>query len=561
MRTPGLPDAPGPRIMPIHGASPRPSHPIPRGRPVSQQPTQDDLLRLAADMSPSGILAVDAEGRLLLVNREIERMFGWTREELLGQPMELLLPRRYRGAHVGLRDGYIQAPTARPMGSGRDLRGIRRDGSEFPVDVGLRPVQTSQGPVTLASVTDATARLDRERAERQSQKQQAIGTFANGIAHDFNNLLSGIMGHVELTLRRIGDTESHDLREVINGVERGSHLVRQILRFGRTQPVQREACDLPRVVREVLTLVRASLPASIVIPPPVMSPDTPLVYADAIELHQVIMNLVANAAHAMPDGGTLEIRVEAFQPDAAWRASHSGFPDGPLARIVVRDTGHGMASEVIERAFEPYFTTKPLGEGTGLGLSVVHGIVRELEGCIEVQSTVGEGTTFTIVLPPHAAAASSANLTSDAAALIGAYRRGASAAPEPTAYVPRPNGARLLVVEDDPQLGRMQHRQLVSLGYKVTLHADPIQALAEFKRRPEAFDLVVTDNTMPRMNGVELVTELRALNPDVPVLMVSGLAEVIADSELQRLGIRGLLCKPHGLDQLDAAIREALQPV
>ena len=521
-------------------------------------PAQDDLLRLAADMSPSGILAVDTSGRILLVNREIERMFGWSREELVGKSIETLLPMRFRHAHVAHRDGFAAAPAQRPMGTGRDLRGVTKDGGEFPVDVGLRPVQTSSGPVTLASVTDATARLERERSERQSQKHQAIGTFANGIAHDFNNLLSGILGHAELALRRMGDTENHDLREVVAGVERGSHLVKQILRFGRQEEIKREPCDLGSVVREVLTLLRASLPASIEIVPPVLSADTPIVMADAIELHQVIMNLVANAAHAMPNGGRLAITVDGFDPDAAWRAAHSGFPAGKLARIVVTDTGVGMPPEVIERAFEPYFTTKPLSEGTGLGLSVVHGIVRELAGLIEVNSTVGKGTTFTIVLPPSRLTPQAIAASHDPG-LVGEYRRSTTASPEPTSWVPRPTGARLLFVEDDPQLGPMQRRQLVSLGYQVTLHLDPIMALDDFRGRPDAFDLLITDNTMPRMNGLQLVERIRALRGDLPVLMVSGLADVIGDAEMARLGIQGTLCKPHGLDQLDAAIREALQ--
>ncbi len=494
------------------------------------------------------------------MNREIERMFGWTREELVGRSIETLLPMRFRHAHVGHRDGFAAEPMQRPMGTGRDLRGIDRHGREFPVDVGLRPVQTSTGPVTLASVTDATSRLERERSERQSQKHQAIGTFANGIAHDFNNLLSGILGHVELAMRRVGDTENHDLREVLSAVERGSHLVRQILRFGRPEEVKRSPCDLGSVVREVLTLLRASLPSSIEIVPPALSMDTPPVTADPIEIHQIVMNLVQNAAYAMPQGGRLEIRVDAFDPDAAWRASHSGFPAGRLARVVVRDNGAGMPPEVVERAFEPYFTTKPLSEGTGLGLSLVHGIVRELAGYIEVQSEVGKGTTFTIVLPPSPASTAPSKTPPDPA-MVGEYRRNTHAAPEPTSWVPRPVGARLLFVEDDPQLGPMQRRHLLQLGYEVTLHLDPVMALDDFRDRPDAFDLLITDNTMPRMNGLQLVEHVRDIRGDLPVLMVSGLADVIEDAELERLGIQGMLCKPHGIDQLDAAIREALQVV
>ncbi len=502
--------------------------------PISEH---DELFRMATDMSPAGILAVDAQGVILLANQEIERLFGWTREELLGQRISVLLPSRYRHGHDALIQGFFAQPDQRPMGSGRDLRGVRKDGSEFPVEIGLRPVKTSRGVVTLASVLDVTARLEREKASRQSQKLEALGTLAGGIAHDFNNILMAIVGHSELARMSHGDTASHDLEQVMSAAERGRQLVQRILAFSRTREVKRAPVDLTRVVREAADLLRSSLPSTVEMKL-TLSPATPKVLSDEIELHQVVMNLCTNAAHAMPAGGPLIIDVAAYEPDAAWRERHPGLPAGKLARLVVRDHGTGMPAEVVERIFEPFYTTKPAGQGTGLGLSVVHGIIREHGGTIEVQSTLGKGTTFTIVLP---------------AAPINGHSE-----PEPTDD--RPKVARLLVVEDEEGLGKMQKRLLEGMGYHVTLHVASTDALEEFRSRPDEFDLMVTDNTMPRMTGLQLTAEVHKIRPELPVLMVSGLAERAENLDLGALGVRIMLRKPHTSKQLDEAIREALGP-
>ncbi|MCE9601911.1 MAG: PAS domain S-box protein, partial [Gemmatimonadetes bacterium] len=249
---------------------------------------------MAADMSPAGILAVDAQGVILLANQEIERLFGWTREELLGQPIEALLPSRYRHGHAGLIKSFFDTPHQRPLGAGRDLRGMRKDGTEFPVEIGLRPVKTSRGVVTLASVLDVTTRLEREKASRQSQKLEALGTLAGGIAHDFNNILMAIVGHSELARMSQGDTASHDLEQVMSAAERGRQLVQRILAFSRTREVKRAPVDLSRVVREAADLLRSSLPSTIEMKLS-LSATTPKVLSDEIELHQVVMNLCTNA--------------------------------------------------------------------------------------------------------------------------------------------------------------------------------------------------------------------------------------------------------------------------
>ena len=498
----------------------------------------DDLFRIATDMSPAGILAVGADGTILLANREIERLFGWRREDLVGRPVEVLVPMNLRPGHSSQRATFFAAPRARHMGAGRDLRGVRKDGTEFPVEVGLNPVRTANGVVTLASVLDVSARQELERASRQSQKLEALGTLAGGIAHDFNNILLAIVGHTELAERALGDSPSRELAHVQSAADRGRMLVQRILAFSRTRETKRIPIDLARTVREAANLLRSSLPATIEMRL-ALAPDTPHVLSDEIELHQVVMNLATNGAHAMPDGGVLSIETSAFTADPAWLERHAGVPGPQLARIVVRDEGVGMAPEVAERAFEPFFTTKPVGRGTGLGLSVVHGIVREHGGVIELESAPGRGTTFTITLPATAPAA-------------------VTSAPAPSA-APRVR-VRILLVEDEETVGKMQKRLLEDMGYHVTLHAGSISALEDFRARPAAFDLLVTDNTMPKMTGLQLTQEVRKIRPDLPVIMVSGLAERAEGLDIGELGIRVLLRKPHTSAELDAAISEALRP-
>lgn len=539
---------------------------------MTPHPADDELLRMATDMSPTGILAVGPDGTILLANQEIERLFGWPRAELVGQRIEVLLPMRMRGGHHALREGFARNPSQRSMGAGRDLRGVRRDGTEFPVEVGLRPVKMAQGMVTFATVLDVTARLELEKASRQSQKLESLGTLAGGVAHEFNNILSNIVGHTELTRLNHGDTSAHDLEQVMNAAERGRQLVQRILWFSHGRDVERAPVDLPRIVREASTLVRASTPSNIELRLE-LDPATPLVVCDEIEMHMVVINLCSNARQAMPDGGVLTVNLDRFLPGETWRTRHGGLPEGPLTRLRVSDTGMGMPPDVLERIFEPFFTTKPIGQGTGLGLSMVHGIVRELGGVIEVDSREGHGTRFTLVFPPAPVAAQAAAVAPTAATggvAQGSTPRSAAAATGSAARAarstatasPRQAGelcpARILLVEDEDTLGRMQKRLLESMGYEVTLHLVSPEALEDFQSRPDAFDMLVTDNTMPRMSGLHLTAEVHKVRPELPVLMISGLVDRADEDELRALGIDGMLRKPHTSQQLDDAIRAIL---
>jgi len=501
----------------------------------------EQRLRVAVDSSPSGLLMTDARGAIVLVNREIERMFGYSREELLGRSVETLVPERFRHGHGGLRGGFLAEPRVRAMGAGRDLYGLRKDGTEVPLEIGLTPVVTDDGMFVLASIVDITARKkaedERRRLEeelRQAQKLEAVGTLAGGIAHDFNNILFGIVGYAELIGKANSPAEVQaDLDELLKATARGKELVERISVFSRRQPAERRPMEIGATVAEAAKLLRATLPASIELRVDVQQ-DGPRVLGDATSIHQVLMNLGTNAAHAMPRGGRLDVLVEPrYVRDSVVRA-HPGLHEGPYVVLVVRDTGSGMDAGVRSRAFEPFFTTKPKGSGTGLGLSMVHTIVEAHEGVIDLASEPGRGTSVTCFFP--ALPASEAEERREAA------------------EAPRGHGERILLVDDEPTLARMNRRRLEALGYAVTAETEAERALETFRSRPADFDVVLTDYLMPRLAGLDFAREVHNLRPDVPIVLLTGYMEELPDETIRAAGIRRLVNKPATIVELGEAV-------
>jgi len=399
----------------------------------------------------------------------------------------------------------------------------------------------------VATVRDITnrklAEAERERLEhqlRQSQKMEAIGTLAGGIAHDFNNILTAIIGHTELLrAKRPGDADLQDrLVEIAKAGGRAKELVAQILTFSRRQERTRTQIALGPVVHEALKLLRAAIPASTEIAADV-DPHVPDVFADATQIHQVVMNLAANAAAAMAGrAGRLRVSLAAVDVDDALAARHPALAPGPYVRLMVEDDGAGMEPEVMERIFDPFFTTKRAGEGTGLGLSVVHGIVSAHDGAILVESRLGVGTAFQVFFP--------------------AVATGATAASHPHPAAPLGSGEHVLCVDDEPTIAELLKAQLEALGYHVTTHTSPIEALADFLARPFAFDVVVTDLTMPGMNGADLAERLLAVRPELRVVMATGYGRVMSEERARELGIGKVLLKPFSMSALAEAIQQAL---
>jgi PAS domain S-box-containing protein len=489
------------------------------------------LLRAAVEFAPNGFLLVDARGSIVLVNREIERIFGYSRSELVGKSIEILVPPRARAAHPELRQEFFADPSARAMGAGRDLTGLRKDGSEVPVEIGLNPIRTSQGLVVLSSIVDISRRreqeVERHRLEeelRQSQKLEALGTLAGGIAHDFNNVLSAIVGFAELasaapTVPDVGP----DLREILEAAERGRDLVRRILSFARRQEIVLKPIDLGAAIGDAIRLLKSTLPATIDLRVALTSEPLCSV-ADATSVQQVVMNLATNAAQSMPGGGVLEIDLEPASVSNGDAPAFKGLREGDHALLVVRDTGSGMAPEILAHAFEPFFTTKPPGQGTGLGLATVQSILVKLGGGIDLESAPGSGTIARCWFP-----------------LVASEK---PVAVDESTEIPRGAGQRLLVVDDEPVLVRAWARQLERIGYRVTALESARRALAAVERAPHAFDAALLDRLMPELDGVGLAVAIHSIRPDLPILLMSGFIEDLPSDRYRDLGIRTVLMKP-----------------
>jgi signal transduction histidine kinase/ActR/RegA family two-component response regulator len=384
------------------------------------------------------------------------------------------------------------------------------------------------------------ALADSERQMQQVLKLQAIGTLAGGIAHDFNNILFPIIGYTELTMDDVpeGTPARRNLEEILKAANRAKGLVQQILTFSRQNDRERKPLRVPVIVREALRLLRASIPKTIDIVAD-LDDDCKAIMGDPTQIHQVLMNLCTNAYQAMQaTGGTIDVRLTETNIGYEDTVKHIGIKIGPHLHLSVRDEGVGMEPAVLERIFEPYYTTKEPGKGTGLGLSVIHGIVKNHGGFITVESTPGKGSTFHVYLPALE------DIETDI---------------EEEACLEETGGSeRILLVDDEPQIVDMEKQVLERLGYRVTALSSSLEALNTFTRQPDQFDLVITDMTMPQMSGDRLAHRLWDIRPDLPVILCTGYNEMISEDKATAMGIRKFLLKPVDKDELAVAIRAAL---
>ncbi len=500
----------------------------------------EEQFRQLSEAIPQQVWTALPDGTLDYVNQRITAYFGRTSEELLGQRwQEVIHPE-------DLPECLNRWTKARETGQSYEVefRLLRNEDQSYRWHLGRAlPILNEEGHVIkwFGTNTDMTEFKQLEHQLHQTQKMEAIGSLAAGIAHDFNNILMAIMGYTELARIHIRGKRrvQRNLEEILIASQRGKELVQQILTFSRQTEQQRQPLDIQIVVREVMKLLRATLPTTIDIQAHILGPPS-IILGNPIQIHQVIMNLCANAEHAMREtGGVLELSVDTVTVGANGLTEAPDLKPGVYLRLKVGDTGRGMSAETIQHIFNPFFTTKGIGEGTGMGLAVVHGIVSTHGGSITVKSELLKGTTFTIYFPEMefmSPVESEEKLDQDL--LMG---RG---------YI--------LFVEDEEPLARLGQETLEGLGYEVMVRTSSVEALEAFRSDPSKFDAVITDQTMPNLTGEGLARELLQIRPDIPIILCTGFSHTMTPEKAQSLGIRAFLLKPLLIKDLGQALRKIL---
>jgi PAS domain S-box-containing protein len=497
------------------------------------------LLVAAIEQTPEMVIITDPDGRISYANPAFERISGYNRKHAIGRSTAIL-----QSGHQSKEfySGLWQKLKDKKNWSGR-LTNRRKDGSLYEVEATIVPVQNPDGQVTnyLAVERDISQEIVREKQLRQAQKMEAIGTLAGGIAHDFNNILSAILGFTEIAMCDLDPQAppSLYLSKVLPAGERARDLVNQILAFSRSTEQEMRPVRAQAIVKEALKLLQATLPSTIRITSRMES--SAAIMADPTQIHQLIINLCTNAAHAMQDsGGELHVSMMDKPLEQAALQHHGDLLPGEYLHISVSDTGCGIAQDIIDRIFDPFFTTKKQGEGTGMGLSVVHGIVRGCNGFIQVHSTPGKGTLFEILLP--------------------VIKTGQVSVPDRDLDLPLPLGSgHILFVDDEPFQVELGQQMLQRLGYQVTALNDNLLALAHFRQAPQAFDLLITDMTMPNMTGDQLASHFMAIRPDMPVIICTGYSQKLAEIKTQPANISRIAYKPLVMRDLANLVRSVLE--
>lgn len=512
--------------------------------PVSRR--IENRFRQLLEAAPDAILEVAADGSITLANVAAEVMFGYTRAELVGQNIELLVPQDKRSVHTRYRAGYAESPRVRPMGPGLDLEAQRKDGTLIPVEISLSPNRSGESANVIAIVRDVSQRHHMEmmlrRSEerlRQAEKLEALGRLAGGVAHEFNNLLSMVLGYSELLLPVVPGESRHYVEKITVAAKRAAALTRQMLAFGRRQMLEPRVLDLNTVVIESCRIASRLLGDNVeTVVLPALEPAW--IKVDPAQIDQIMANLASNAHAAMPRGGKLTVTVSLAEVNEENSALHPNVAPGNYAVLSVSDTGAGMAPEVQAHLFEPFFTTREVGQGTGMGLASMYGMVVQSGGNVSVHSEPGVGTTFQIYLPsvlPEEEAAPRAEPQ------IAEHFRGTET---------------ILLVEDQPSLLDLSREFLERQGYRVLTADLPEKAMQVSREFAGTIDMLLTDVLMPEMNGRELAHRLRKERPEMKVLYVSGFPDRVFEHSGGPDVDEGFMEKPYSFDELARKLREML---
>ena len=506
----------------------------------------ENKFRLAFANAQDAIVWIDVgSGTIVNCNKAAEELFGKSRKEIVGQHHTTLYPAENAEHYHSLLVQSGKTPK-----SNIEAEILTGSGKRRTVTIAVSTMDVDRKEIVQGIIRDITKqkRAEKQKIElelqlSQRQKMDAIGTLAGGIAHDFNNILAAMQGYLELSLDDISDESAvrDHLGQILSCVNRATKLVRQILTFSRKNDQddeeEKEHVQISSIVKEVHGMLRSSLPATIKFNRKIEA-DSSVVMADPTQIHQVLVNLCTNASHAMCDaGGLLEVILRDVDLESETRIGDELLGPGPYVKISVSDSGCGMDKEVLERIFEPFFTTRKVNEGTGLGLSVVHGIIKSHDGAIAVSSTPGKGTTFDIFLPK-----------------IESNEIQESQPSEPTTK----EKEVILLVDDEEMMVDVTKQILGRLGFDVIAKTSSIDALETFQEEPDKFDLVITDQVMPNMTGTQLAEKLISIRSDIPIILCSGFPENVSPDQLKSIGIREFIAKPVTRQEIAKTIQRVL---
>jgi PAS domain S-box-containing protein len=496
--------------------------------------------RSVVENSNDGILVLQGDA-IQYANSQVSAMTGVPIPYLLDQPFVECIPSEEAPC---ILEFVNKGSTGSATPARLEAELMHKDGTCVEVEITSNTIPFEGQSAHLVVLRDISRRKVYEKRLFQGQKMEAIGTLAGGIAHDFNNILTPILGFTEMTMNALDpkDKPYQNLEQVFTAAQRAENLVKQILAFSRQRDYEKKPFQIAPLVTEVIKLLRASLPTTIDIKLDLLKDIRPII-ADPTGVHQILMNLCTNAYHAMREqGGVLSLTFEETEVGDGDQDEWGQIAPGTYLRMAVCDTGYGMEKEVLEKIFRPYFTTKAEGEGTGMGLAVVHGIVKSHEGRISVYSEPGKGTAFHVFLP-----------------MFNGLEEDEDALPAPVLSEPAMRGhEHVLVVDDEESILTMVQQSLTDLGYEVTAYTLSEDAFQAFEQQPGKFDLVITDQTMPHMTGMELAQKAMRIRPDIPVVLLTGYSEIVTRESAATLGIREFIMKPVLTSRLAKAIRRVL---
>ncbi|VVB94140.1 Chemotaxis protein CheY [uncultured archaeon] len=494
--------------------------------------------RSVVEAANDAIISSDGNGNISSWNKRAQIIFGYAVEEVMGKPLIILMPEQYGDVH-SMELGRIRS-TGEPRNEGKTFEsyGLRKDGTEFPIEISIAGWKTEDGTFFTGIIRDITEKKRLEAQLLRKQRMESIGTLAGGIAHDLNNILTPIMLSLQMLKEKFKDESSQKVLDILEkNSQRGADLIKQVLSFSRGVEGEHKPLQIMNQISEIEKILKETFPRNIEIRTDVQK-DLSTISGDVTQMHQVLMNLCVNARDAMPDGGILNITASNFFLDENYARMHNEAKVGSYVTIAVSDTGVGISPEILDRIYDPFFTTKEFGKGTGLGLSTALAIVKSHGGFINVDSKVGKGTAFKVYLP--------------------SARADTEKADEQPSEPVRGHGELILVVDDEASIRDITTATLKSNLYNVIAAEDGIEAVALYSQKRKDIKAVLMDMAMPNMDGPACIRVLRKIDPGVKVIAVSGLIEKDKLAKVKDAHINAFLSKPYTAEILLRTIHEVI---